>query len=298
MESKNLFKNGMVIKKYIKKILIKLKIIRTKKTWHIVSDEEKKSLKDKVKFIDSKNTLEHVKYAIENKRKGGYLRFGDGDIYLSLGLNDLLQKSEKKLSVEMKETFNLNVGVLHKTLPINSHFFGYEPGMVENMHLVSDVDALKYYWATKKYFKGKNVYSTVALHYTATFDQAFCVDFLRFLKNTNPIFVGNEIIKDDIVKLLFGNIHIKTPSSNSYGKIDDIENELIKVLNPNKEKFQVVVVAMGCSGRILQKRILKKGFNVYLFDFGSLLDAFNGENSRLWIDIVGSDKLNEILNDI
>ena len=298
MESKNLFKNGMVIKKYIKKILIKLKIIRAKKTWHIVSDKEKDALKDKVKLINAKNTLEDIKQTIEHKRKGAYLRFGDGDVYLLLGLNDSFQKSEKKLSFEMKETFNLNIGVLHRALAINSHFFGYEPGMVENMHLVSDVDALKYYWAAKKYFKNTNVYSPVALHYTAAFDEVFCVEFLRFLKNTNPIFVGNETIKDDIVKLLFGSIHIKTPSRDAYSKIDDIENELIKVLSPNKEKFQVVVVAMGCSGRILQKRILKKGFNVYLFDFGSLLDAFNGENSRLWIDIVGSDKLNEILNDI
>ncbi|SEP54850.1 GT-D fold domain-containing glycosyltransferase [Flavobacterium urocaniciphilum] len=288
----------MVIKKYIKKILVKLKIIRPKKTWHIVSESEKKSLKNKVKLVKAKNTLEEIKQTIEQKRKGAYLRFGDGDVYLLLGLNDLLQKSDKKLSSEMKETFNLNIGVLHKALAINSNFFGFEPGMVENMHLVSDNDALKYYWATKKYFKDKNVYSPVALHYTAAFDEDFCVDFLKFLKKSNPIFVGNEFIKPDLVNTLFGSTHIKTPSRDAYSNIDVIEKDLIEALNHDKENFRVVVVAMGCSGRILQKRILKKGYNVYLFDFGSLLDAFNGENSRLWIDIVGSDKLIQMLNNI
>ena len=54
---------------------------------------------------------------------------------------------------------------------------------------------------------------------------------------------------------------------------------------------------MGCPGRILQKRILKKGFNVYLFDFGSLLDAFNNDNTRLWIDLAGgAENLKNILN--
>jgi hypothetical protein len=37
----------------------------------------------------------------------------------------------------------------------------------------------------------------------------------------------------------------------------------------------------------LQKRILKKGYNVYLFDFGSLLDAFNEENTRAWVRLTG-----------
>jgi len=54
---------------------------------------------------------------------------------------------------------------------------------------------------------------------------------------------------------------------------------------------------MGCPGRILQKRILKKGYRVYLFDFGSLLDALNNDNTRLWIDLAGgTENLKNILN--
>jgi hypothetical protein len=110
---------------------------------------------------------------------------------------------------------------------------------------------------------------------------------LNFLKRTKPIFVGNQNLKIELINTLFGDIHIKTPSNNSYQEIDRIEGELVYILSKNKEKFQVIVVAMGCSGRILQKRILKKGCNVYLFDFGSLLDAFNDDNTRLWIDLAG-----------
>ncbi len=262
-----------------------------------ISESKKKYLIDNVSIKSSNETLHDIRRTIENRQKGAYMRFGDGDIFLMLGLDDLLHKANKKMAKEMKEAMRFNRGILHKGFPFHSQLLGFENGMVEGMHLVSDHDAVKYLIATHKFFDFKNTYTSFALHYLATFEQELCIDFLNFLRTKSPIFVGNENIKPELVEKLFGNIHIKTPSNNSYLEIDRIEDELTQLLDQKHNHFQVVVVAMGCPGRIFQKRILKKGYNVYLFDFGSLLDALNDDNSRLWIDLAGGAVgLKNILN--
>lgn len=281
--------------KNIKKILKRLGW-RTKDSWPQLSEKQRQFLIQNVRINTSIKTLDDIKAAIDKKQSGAFMRFGDGDIFLMLGKDDLLHKANKKMALEMKEAINLKGEYVHKAFPIQSKLFGYEEGMKENMHLVYDSQAIKFLAATYRYVDVKNIYSPVALHYLATFNQDICVNFLRFLRSTNPVFVGNQNIQGNLIKKLFGDVHIKTPSDNSYLEIDRIEKELINVLKRTNE-FQVVVIAMGCAGRILQKRILKKRFNVYLFDFGSLLDAFNNDNTRIWIDLAGgTENLKNILN--
>jgi hypothetical protein len=285
------------IKSKIKSVLIYFGIYKPKCSWPILSAREKQFLIKNVNINTSLKTIKDIKDTINKKQKGAYMRFGDGDIFLMLGKNEMLQKANKKMAKEIKDAMIFKDGVLHKGLPIHSSLFGYEKGMKENMHLVSDDNAIKFLASTYKFVDVTNIYSPVALHYLATFNHDACLDFLQFLRNTNPIFVGNKNIKSELIKKLFGDIHIKTPAENSYLEIDRIENELINVLKKKQDEFVVVVIAMGCAGRVLQKRILKKRFNVYLFDFGSLLDAFNNDNTRLWIDLAGGTyNLMNILN--
>lgn len=255
--------------------------------WPFLSERRKKYLVKNVNLINSNETIATIRKTIEIKMAGAYMRFGDGDVLLMLGLDDCLHKANINMSKEMNEAFKLNQGVIHKGLAIHSELFGFERGMKDGVHLLSDNQALKYISVTYRFLDLSRVYTPVALHHLATIDPIECIKFLKFIKSTNPIFVGNETIKTSLVEKLFGNIHIKTPSRDSYNEIDRIENDLIKVLETKNKEFQVVVVAMGCPGRILQKRILKKGYNVYLFDFGSLLDAFNDHNSRAWIRLTG-----------
>src|SRR6266496_2834614 len=49
-------------------------------------------------------TLKIIENFIEEKRRGAYLRFGDGDIFLAIGKNDAFQASRKMLSEEMNES--------------------------------------------------------------------------------------------------------------------------------------------------------------------------------------------------
>ena len=277
----------VLIKYFIKKMLVFLGFLKSKKTWPTLSDSKKHFLIKNVHIKSSVETINEIKSTILNKQKGAYMRFGDGDIFLMLGLDDMLHNGNKKMAKEMQEAMNLNIGILHKGLPIHSELFGCEKGMEQGVHLVSDKDALRYLSVTYKLLDFKSLVTSFALHQLARFHENECISFLRFLKSTNPIFVGNGNIKSEISKKLFGNIHIKTPLRDSYNEIDRIEKELIQILDKNRNEFRIVVVAMGCPGRILQKRILKKGCQVYLFDFGSLLDAFNGEDTRDWIALTG-----------
>lgn len=287
----------VLVKKAIKKILIFLGFYQTKKDWSALSEKKKQFLVQNVRIKSSLETLKDIQNTISNKEIGAYMRFGDGDIFLMLGKDDMLHKASKKMAAEMKEAIKLKKGVIHKGFSFHSKLLGYEEGMVENMHLVSDSEALNFLAITNSFIDLKNIYTPVALHYLATFNQEACVQFLLFLRSTNPIFVGNKNLDPGLLTKLFSETHIKTPDTNSYLEIDRIEEELIQELDKNKNKFQVIVVAMGCPGRILQKRILKKGYNVYLFDFGSLLDALNNDNTRLWIDLAGgTENLKNILN--
>ena len=51
-------------------------------------------------------TLDSIKKTISSKIPGAYLRFGDGDILLMEYKNELLQKRNEQLAIEMKEAFS------------------------------------------------------------------------------------------------------------------------------------------------------------------------------------------------
>ncbi len=50
-------------------------------------------------------------------------------------------------------------------------------------------------------------------------------------------------------------------------------------------EYSVVVTSMGCSGRAMQKKIWDNHDNYFLFDFGSLMDALCGWETRAWIEM-------------
>jgi hypothetical protein len=287
----------VLVKKTVKRLFVFLGIWKAKNIWPTLSEKKKKFLTENIRIKSSIETLNDIQNTISNKQIGAYMRFGDGDIFLMLGMDDMLHQANNKMAIEMRQAISLRSSNIHKGFPFHSKLFGYEIGMEDDMHLVSDKDALKFIAATYPFIDVHNIYTSFALHYLATFNQEACVQFLLFLRSTNPIFVGNKNLAPELLRKLFSETHIKTPVTNSYLEIDRIEKELIQELDKKKSEFQVVVVAMGCPGRILQKRILQKGYRVYLFDFGSLLDALNNDNTRLWIDLAGgTENLKNILN--
>ncbi len=288
-------------KKKLRKFLTYYGLFGFKTAWKPLSEKQIKYLTNNVKIANSAETLDLIKNTIKAQNKGAYMRFGDGDLCLMVGKEDVLHKPQKKMSLEMKEALKIKIGTLHTGLPLHSDLFGYENGMDYGLHKVHDKDALKYLSVSYKHIDIKKIVSSVALHHLSVEAPKKCIDFLIFLKKQQPVFVGNKNIDKALLQDLFGGEIIGTPERDSYNEINRIEKELCNVLDENKKDFKVVVVAMGCPGRILQKRILKKGYNVYLFDFGSLLDAFSDTSTRAWIRLSGGteyfqDMLNEVKN--
>lgn len=246
-----------------------------------------------VSVISAEETLFKIEKYITQNQKGVYMRFGDGDIFLLKNTDDRFQKSNALLSIEMKESLSLQGQNVFKCLAIHSDLFGYSDGMIKGNHKVSNTFAIKLLKDSYKYFIGSNIYSPVALHFVATKNPIWANNFLKLLKSKIKIFIGNENVKEETLHLLFGKdvVHIKTPSKNAYDEIDRVENEALDVLKKNSY-FSVVCVAMGCSGRPFMKRIWENNFNVFLFDFGSLLDGIEGNKTRTWL------KINEIDYDL
>ena len=241
-------------------------------------------------FQKSVETLNKITEIISKKEKGVYLRFGDGDVVLSVGINDANQLANTPLQEELNEAFALNGPNVLKCLPLHCRELGgYEQGMFEGKHetpFAFCLDLLK--MAGPKWnAEFGDVYSMTALAFAATDNLEFCIQFLKFLKQSKCcVFVGNCNIPSSIRELLFGSQcqFVPTPARNSYFEIDRIERECIEKIK-NIEGYKVIVTSMGCSGRALQKRLWNQLENVFLFDFGSLMDAICGWNTRDWIPL-------------
>lgn len=246
-------------------------------------------------FHKTEETLAKVEEIISKKKKGCYLRFGDGDVYLALGRDDSYQDANHRLKYEMRETIRLNHQNIIKCLPLHcEEFKGWEPGMFPGNHESSYKACKQILTAVTPLWGAEiaDVYSPVALHFLATTDERRCIQFLRYLRSSKRIIlVGNENIPLEIRQLLFGvdSEFVPTPPQQSYAAMDRIENDCCTLLEDASD-YTIVVTSMGCSGRVLQKRLWKKRDNIFLFDFGSLMDALCGWNTRAWIELSGFDK--------
>lgn len=247
------------------------------------------TLKNTVQIVPAKETLSTIQKAIENDEKGAYLRFGDGDVFLLSGKNDQLQEGGHSLQLEMMDVFKIAGKGIYKSLSLNSEIFGYEKGMFDGNHLLSNTYALNILQKVYIYFVGQKIYSPVALHFMASNQPKIANQFLRILKPKTGLLIANEKTSEKTKKLLFGDVpFVKTPSTNSYSEMDRIFKEAKEELSKCTE-YRVVVIAMGCSGRILMKRLLNEGYNTFFFDFGSLLDGFDGNKSRAWLELSNID---------
>lgn len=248
----------------------------------------------------SQDTLNSIKNIIQKEQSGAYLRFGDGDFFLANNQNDKLQYATTNIATEMRQTISINGPHILKSIPLYCDKYKMnEPGMFSGNHLISNQFADQLLSIATKYWGQPitDVYSHAALHYTAIHDVPTCISFLHFLKKTkNKLLIGNENVPDDILRLLFENYkYIPTPDKNAYEQINEIENTFKNLID--NSTYTVVITFMGCSGRILQKRIWNSYKNVFLYDFGSLMDGLCGWKTRGWIKLTNFNS-NSILTKI
>jgi len=227
-------------------------------------------------------TLTEIERAIDSQKPGAYLRFGDGDLRVAEGLEDRdTGPTPKALRMEMSDALRLEGPGIFRGFPLNSKRYGLEPGMYLGVHEVPDADVQHYWRQVEPFISTTRVYSSVALHYLAATDPTRAIAFLRRLRSHTPLFVGNKDWHEQKLKTIFGDGgRVGTLAYNSWPQADRITADIHAAL---PSEFTLIVMAAGVTGRVLQKRLVTSGVNAFVFDFGSLLDAMMGRDSRTWI---------------
>jgi len=239
----------------------------------------------------TRQTLDLILSNLDTKNKFAYIRIGDGDINLANGENDSFNVCTPQFQAEMKEVFTIDDPGFIKCLPLILEA-NAEPNMFPGNHLGNQhfYDAMV--GRIRPYLPFfKEVYNPIALCYQAVYHPDYAINFLKSLKKaclSNPAWtIGNQNINKDLLQMLFGSKanYIPTIERNSYSQIDQVWNKIVS--SAKKDEYNVFVLFLGCSGRCLAKRIWKTYPNVFVFDFGSLMDALNGDYTRAWIQLSG-----------
>lgn len=247
-----------------------------------------------IKFHQSKETLSKILEVISKKEKGAYFRFGDGDVRLANNIVDLMQVPIPELAEEMREALGINNPNVLKTLPLYCNKYGgLEAGMFPGNHECPE-DWCDNIIAKAKPFWGdefEEVYSHVALSHLACTEPDTAIDFLKKIGTLKTYFIGNKDIPLPLLNKIFPNIYsgFHTPARDSYKYAVENYEDWLNSFKIEGE-YILIVTCMGCSGRAIQKRLYKDLDNVFLFDFGSLMDALCGWDTRAWIELTKFDK--------
>ncbi len=239
-------------------------------------------------YVPAIETLQAIEEIILNKKKGAWLRFGDGDLALAYGKRSGTHKYRPHLEIEMKEAFAMNDPYILKSLPLicpehggtESELFYPEYQHSEELCTEFRAKAQKIWGAPIDI-----IYSPVAVPYTAVMLPSICIDFLRFLREHNcELFIGNRNIPAEIIRLLFGNCaRVWTPSTTAYSRINKIERTCLRRIEKVSDRYRILIVSCGNAGRVLIKRLWPQMENVFFFDIGSLMDAICGWQTRGWM---------------
>jgi hypothetical protein len=249
----------------------------------------------RVNYFSTRETLDKIKNHISENKSGVYLRFGDGDMNLSLGKGELFQGSNPILTQLMLEAFRLEGDGIFKALPLHcEEMETIEKGMFPGNHQGQNDwcgNLVNSYYQVSQSTGEIDLYSAVALCHQAVVDPDYVVSFLKEIGGKVKYFIGNKNIPKEVLETIFNKdvIHIPTPSSNSFSEFDSIYSNFINSVGSDEE-YSVVITSMGCSGRPMQKKIYDDYKNVFLFDFGSLMDALCGQATRAWIELTNFDK--------
>lgn len=243
-----------------------------------------------ITFHKSKGTLDRILEIVTRKEKGAYLRFGDGDINLADNNVDLMQDPIPELAQELRGALSTAHPNVLKTLPLYCNKYkGLEPGMFPGNHECPEdwcdniIERARPYWGGEL----EDVYSHVALSYTACTDPIYAALFLKGISKHETFFIGNENIPGSLIEKIFPNVSSCAPTKarDSYMDASGNYQGWIDKLRSSYKGYTLVVTCMGCSGRAIQKRLYRDLDNAFIFDFGSLMDALCGWDTRAWIGL-------------
>ena len=247
--------------------------------------------KQKINTLSNTESFDLIVNKLNSNIPFSYCRFGDADYMMMLkesvgktvGSNNKFFVT-KDLQKELIESHNIknNDYLLGSVLSITNKnkLYSYTPflnsysGKVEKLPIVFD-----------------DMISAVALTETFYSDINKFKNFSSNFKNRKVMFVGAYYHEN--LKYLYGpNIKyfVKTPSFNSFSKINSIYKEIMK----NIDNVDTIIFSTGQTSRVIIKRLWKLGYySKTIMDVGSLSDyAILDTNCEKLISIRRSIKRN------
>ncbi len=216
---------------------------------------------------------------LEKEKKVFYSRFGDGDIYIMMGLSQQNHDFHPELQKEMVESFEISDAAYLKGLAVN---YPAEKGMYKGfMKPYRKNDRMLNFLLDRFGYEDKMVFESAWFtHYYSIYKYMDMISFLdNFIRPKKKLFIGC-IPKHDIEKLIGPvDYYVEVPSRNSYWEIDHWWQKVMEAV----DKVEVVIPAAGMSTRVINKRLWKLDKEVHSIDLGSIVDTVSGKRTRRWI---------------
>lgn len=230
-------------------------------------------------------SLDRLKFMLDNYPKIFYCRFGDGEIRLMAGRSENYHKVSSGLKIELRQAMSIkhhsfmiaaSVGCPFKT-DIRARVFKINRGRVSTLQKF-----------TKKVTSERHFYNPIIFHYLAAFNPQALKEFVNiYIKPKIKMFIGSN--NKQSMESFYGPIdyYIYTSPKQAYYTINQWWPHVKKYVS----KCQVVLPSAGAASNVIQKRIWNLKTKVHCIDIGSLNDAIQGDIKRAWIRRVGLKRI-------
>jgi len=227
-----------------------------------------------MKILTTSESLSQLESVLDSSPKAYYVRFGDVDILLTedieykrpLGKDRIV--STPKLMLELREGLRIDDPLYMRGV---SGIYETEPGMVDGLFAsFSNKDDLNKILEQRT--DTGTFFSPVLFHYLGVFKPMILRHFItKYIEDQPKMFIG--CCSHENMEKFFGkiDIYIETPSTNSYGTIDEWWPEI----EQNYKNIKVVLACTGQASRVIAKRLWNLDADVHCLDFGSIVDPID-----------------------
>ncbi|MFW5780967.1 MAG: hypothetical protein ACOCXD_00195 [Bacteroidota bacterium] len=235
-----------------------------------------------IRAKSSFESLQYIKEQLNQYQQLFFTRFGDGEVIAMQGEEHRNYHTSPGLVKELKESFTINHPRYLIALSVN---FPYEKKMAPGIFAPYPQNNELLHYLEKSNLLIHQVYeSHFVFHYLAVFYPKIMNGFLNtYIRPRKKMFIGSTPHKT--AEKLYGPIavYVNIPVRHAYDTIDD----WWPAIRDQIEQVDLVIPSAGAASNIISKRLWNMDAKVHLIDIGSIVDALEEKQSRIWIRLQG-----------
>lgn len=235
-----------------------------------------------IKTKDIASSFNYLQERMFQKERLFFVRFGDGEFVTMLKKDHRNYVYNKKLDVEIEESFKIKDENYLISIPINYPYDEFHAsGIYKQFSWQQDmVDLIQ-----QKKFDTNFVFENPCIFQCmAVFKPKKMKSFLEeHVRNKTKMFIGST--QKEVAEKLYGKIdyYVKIPSKHAYENIDSWWSKI----EENCKNVDLIIPSAGSSSNVIAKRLWNMNINVKLLDLGSIVDAADYKETRSWIRLQG-----------